>query len=122
MTRNRSRQLIVIDPETGQQIVVQQPDQQHRPLMQYEFPTQPQHYPPPMLANPAPVPARRPRRKRRRGVSPRERERREHTASFAGTFFAMFILSWVPCGFGMPGATLLAWGLLAAYTFYRACR
>ena len=108
-----------IDPHTGQIVyqVVQHPAGPVVPSIPIRQPTvyplYPIHYPPPApFQDPESCPP----------TTVHEHRRRESKARMAGSFFGLFILSWIPCAFGLPGLTLLAWGLLGAWIFYRACR
>ena len=100
-----------IDPQTGQLVYPVTPNQQ-APMTHIQ-PHYPIQSPPPAQHTVMQVPP---------APTPREYHRRESKARFAGSFFGMFIMSWIPCVVGLPGLTLLIWGFLAAYTFYRACR
>lgn len=126
MADQEMRPVIVTDTSTGKQMIVYQNPKFTGDIQQplYLDPSlTPAHYPTfPQPLHPATASPLRRRPSRKRRVSERELRRRERKASFAGTWFGLFILSWVPCGLGLPGGTLLAWGLLAAFTLYRACR
>jgi hypothetical protein len=90
----------LVDPATGRSIVVYQ--------------------------RPGPYPVARPRsraivvaaRKNSSAVY-RWKKARTQRAKTAAFCFLMFILSWVPCAFGCPGGTLLAWGFLFSYILYK---
>ena len=98
-----ARHLIVIDPQTGRQMVIyQQPQEQDYPMQPVPEYRPPTHYGPP---------------KRRRKEKPRTKR-----ASMATGYFLIWCLGWIPCAYGYPGGTWLVWALMAAHILHRLVR
>ena len=108
-----------IDPQTGQ-IVYPVVHHTHGPVVPSQPAPPPTVYPNYPVQYPPPVPYQD--LDSYPSTTAHEYRRRESKARMAGSFFGLFILSWIPCAVGLPGLTLLAWGLLGAWIFYRACR
>ena len=97
------RKLIVVDPATGKQLILYEhkkppvkrkrkrvmpvPYQQYQVPMEYMQYQMPQYHPP---------------------YQPPLKKRKMSTLTLA---MLVFVLGWIPAGFGYPGATWLTWGL-----------
>ena len=105
----------LFDPVTGRSIVVYQRELEY-PLAEQESRAV---YVPPRRREMTVV-REQSRAITKRKARPHYRERpRTKRASTVAFCFLMFILSWIPCSFGCPGGTLLAWGVLFSYILYK---
>lgn len=52
----------------------------------------------------------------------KEKVRARRRAVRAAAIVFWFVASWVPTAFGLPGATILLWGLLGVWLTYRAVK